>query len=258
VRDVWFELPEARFLKTVSRILKNCRCHPVWAWDGNWTDASSGRVGLYDNPGSTDGQAGTDPPQKYYTASPRDYAEVDPDELNDYFHRRNKDYTPYALARITQDIHYNSWVIPKGYYLIKPGDAEDGSPQVNLGMLNGPQPSYAPKAMIPIANGPIISPMPSPDPDMSTPNPMPDPNPGSGAHASIKPQANPKKKVYEVLVIKRQGKVIAVVPIHRKQSYYPAHKEKIPSKALAWVEEEDRHPVLKFYYHHWIYSTDFQ
>lgn len=221
----------------------------AWAWDENWTQARSGRVGLYDNPGSTDGQAGTDPPQKYFTSSPRDYADTDPEELDDYYHRYRKDYTPYALARITQDIHYNSWVIPKGYYLIKPGEAEDGSAQVNLEMLNGPQPNYASNAIIPISNSPLATPA------SAQSTVMPKASPSTPASTT---KANPKKKVYEVLLIKRQGKVIAVVPIHRKQIYNPSRKEKIPNKALAWVDQEDRHPVLKFYYHHWIYSTDFQ
>ncbi len=233
------------------------------AWDGDWTDASSGRVELYDNPGSTEKQAGSDPPQKYYTAAPRDYDEVDPRELDDYYHRFNKNYTPYALVRITQDLHYNSWVIPKGYYLVKPGEVQEGSPQVNLQSLSGPQPSYASKSMVPVSNTPKML------PDADEPEDPADPalsaaiQPVSGSASGMTPASGhfslrPPKKFYQVLVISRQGKVIAVVPIHRKQAYAPARKEKIPRRALAWLEDEDRHPVLKFYDQHWIYSTDFQ
>ena len=210
------------------------------AWDGEWTDAKSGRTGLFEDPGSTHGQAGTDPPQKYYTPAPRDYADVDPEELNDYFKRWDKDYSPYALARITQDLHYRQFVLPKGYYLIKPGDIQDGSPHVKLKNL---------------------------EPTIAESEPLPeveeDAQPTSKKKASKKP--SPKKNettlqhsAYQVLVIKRQGKVIVVVPIHRRQFYRPAYHDKIPNRALAWVEEEDRHPVLKFYFHNWLYATDFQ
>lgn len=224
-------------------------CLQALAWDGDWTDAKSGRVGLYDNPGSTDGQAGTDPPQKYYTSSPRDYSEVDPNELDDYFHRYNKNYTPYALARITQDLHYNYLVVPKGYYLVKPGGPHDGSARVNLQTLNTP-PSDDPEDLpgtIPIATQTYAQTTGDPA-TISVPL----------TNGAPPQKVNPKKPVYEVFVIKRQGKVIAVVPIHRRQIYNPARKDKIPKQALAWVEEENRHPVLKFYFQHWIYSTDFQ
>ena len=238
------------------------------AWDGDWTDAHSGRTGLFENPGSTDGQAGTDPPQKYYTAAPRDYSEVDPEELDDYFHRRDKNYTPYALARVDQDLHYNQLTVPKGYYLIKPGDAQDGSERVKLNNLNGPP--LPDTGLVPVANAPNrVQPQslnaprsasPEPMPAVNTPASLNSPSPGVQAPASQNANAQGKVKVspYEVLVIKRQGKVVMVVPIHRRQMYIPARKDKIPNRALAWVEEEDRHPVLKFYFHHWIYATDFQ
>jgi hypothetical protein len=263
-------------------------CPQVLGWDGDWTDARSGRTGTFDNPGSTEKTAGTDPPQKYYTAAPRDYIEVDPEEIDDYFHRRNKNYTPYALARITQDLHYNLLTVPKGYYLIKPGDPEDGSPRVKLENLNGPP--LPETGIIPVANAPdrvapqvlstprhgmtqltpaVLSSDPAALPPMAGPQstgqltlpPMTGQQATSQA-SSVQSSPGQASKVkpspYQVLVIKRQGKVMMVVPIHRRQLYIPARKDKIPNRALAWVEEEDRHPVLKFYFHHWIYSTDFQ
>jgi hypothetical protein len=249
-------------------------CPQVLGWDGDWTDARSGRTGLFENPGSTDGSAGTDPPQKYYTAAPRDYIEVDPEELDDYFHRRNKNYAPYALARITQDLHYNQLTVRKGYYLIKPGDPQDGSPRVKLGNLNGPPlPNIG---LIPVANAPdrkqpqVLNAPRSNSPQLTPAVLTSDPaalppltgQPSAGSSSAEAPSSGTSSKEkpspYQVLVIKQQGKVVMVVPIHRRQMYIPARKDKIPNRALAWIEEEDRHPVLKFYFHHWIYSTDFQ
>lgn len=239
------------------------------AWDGDWTQARSGRL-IFDNPGSTDGQAGTDPPQKYYTPAPRDYSEVDPDELSDYFNRKNKDYSPYALARISQDLHYNSQMVPKGYYLIKPGNKNAGSPRVNLKTLNGP-PLPDDTGLAPVSNYPdalpkqvLVSavntnpPFAAPDESLPDTTPALDPAMAPSAGKNVKKKPAPKNPLYEVFVIKRQGKVVLVVPIHRKQMYVPGKKDKVPDRALAWVEQEDRHPVLKFYYHNWIYSTDFQ
>ena len=221
------------------------------AWDGDWTQAESGRVGLFDDPGSTQGQSGVpDPPQKFYTPAPVDYAEVDPEELNDYFNRRDKNYSPYALARITQTLHYSQRAIPAGYYLIKPGDRHDGSALVNLDTLNGPSPAET--GLIPVSNqtnhsSSVVSPALSPQGAINPVKPV-----GKGS----KTQVNPP--IYETLVIKRQGKVVLVVPIHRRQIYIPARKDKIPARSLAWVEDEGGHPVLKFYARPWIYSTDFQ
>jgi hypothetical protein len=229
--------------KPVAQLILSDLIFPAaQAWDGEWTDAESGRTGLFEDPGSTHGQAGTDPPQKYYTPAPRDYADVDPEELNDYFQRWDKDYSPYALARITQDLHYRQFVLPKGYYLIKPGDIQDGSPHVKLKDL---------------------------EPAIAESQPLPEVEDEDAAKLTGKKQSpkKPSKKsnettlhhsAYQVLVIKRQGKVIVVVPIHRRQFYRPAYHDKIPNHALAWVEEEDRHPVLKFYFHNWLYATDFQ
>lgn len=234
------------------------------AWDGDWTQARSGRTGLFDDPNSTQGKAGTDPPQKYYTANPRDYIDVDPEELGDYFNRYKKEYSPYALARITQDIHYNNLSIPKGYYLIKPGDMNDGSPKISLKSINPPVefhgggvPEASPEPTLPPLEGEI----PAVDneavyshsggkkqPKSAKPNAAP-----QGA-----PVLKPDEPAYQVFVIKRSGKVIGVVPINRMEVYHPRRKEHVPRQALAWVEMENRHPVLKFYYRKRIYSTDFQ
>jgi hypothetical protein len=237
----------------------------VWAWDGDWTQAQSGKGDIFDDPDSSQGKAGTDPPQKYLTPNPRDFADVDPEELDDYFDRYKKEYAPYALARIYQDLHYNDRIIPKGYYLIKPGDTNDGSPRVNMKTLYPPPTSQTIPVMQPSNSLPALAdadqpatwdntmrPSPGQTPSSGSPKVTPDPN-ASGAQ-----KIDPKDPVYQVFVLKRNGKVMAVVPIHRMETYKPPRKEKIPKHALAWVEMEDRHPVLKFYYKKRVYCTDFQ
>jgi hypothetical protein len=107
-------------------------CGTSLAWDGNWVEAPSGDY-MYD-PNDSQGKSGVSPdPRTYYTAAPRDYADVDPEELSDYYGRgRRPDYAPYALARITQTLHYGKDItIPIGYYLIKAGDPGDGSPKAH-------------------------------------------------------------------------------------------------------------------------------
>jgi hypothetical protein len=225
----------------------------AWAWDGNWTEAKSGQGDVIYDPDSSQGKAGTDPPQKFLTPNPRDYADVDPEELDDYYHRRNKDYSPYALARITQDLHYNNIVIPKGYYLVKPGDVNDGSPRVNLKTLNQAAPNQSVIAAESQGEvGSQLAPLyAATDPGSTgTANPQPIPE--------TNPKLNKDAPVYSVFVLKRQGKVIGVVPINRMESYKPPRDQKIPKQALAWMEIEDRHPVLKFYFKKQLYCTDFQ
>lgn len=236
-----------------------------WAWDDDWTQARSGTVGLFDDPDSSQGKAGTDPPQKYYTPNPRDYIDVDPEELTDYFNRYHKDYTPYALARITQNLRYNNIVIPKGYYLIKPGDINDGSPKINMRTLQPTMPELVAPNAVPIgrirAQYPIADEIPAVDtqelPELTplpeTSEPLEQPTP-----LVTQNQVKSDEPVYQVFVIKKSGKVIAVVPIHRMEAYKPKRKDHIPRHALAWVEMENRRPVLKFYYQKRLYSTEFQ
>ncbi len=234
-------------------------CVSAGAWDGNWTNASSGRGFIFDDPGDSTGQAGTDPPQKFWIPNRRDHADVDPEELHDYFDRSNKDYAPYALARVTQTIHYNNLTIPKGYYLIKPGEETDGSPKVNLNTL---EPYASQKA-------PISREIDEEDDSVETLPPYTTQSehlPGAVSVnttsvprlASRPPELKDNVRFYQTLVILKQGRVMGVVPVHRMEQYRPEKKEKPPRRALAWVAWEEQRPVLKFYYKKWVYTTQFQ
>lgn len=235
-----------------------------WAWDGKWTQAKSGNgADLFDDPGRSQGKAGTDPPQKFWMSGPRDYVDVDSDELTDYFNRKNKDYSPYALARIEQTLHFQKLTLPKGYYLIKPGQLKNGSIKVNLETLSeyGPSPqeikaqTSQPDSLPPLethVDAEETSKTRKSTGDQSPPTP-----PVAGTTGSL-PNSKPKAPVYQTFVIIRQGRVVGVVPIHRMVSYIPPKKQKIPRHALAWVEWENRRPVLKFYHRKWVYETEFQ
>jgi hypothetical protein len=228
----------------------------TFAWDGRWTNAWSGEVGLFHDPGSSQGTSGFDPPQKYYTASPRNFADVDPDELADYLNRYKKEYSPYALARITYNIRYNDLVIPKGYYLIKAGDANEGSKNVNLRTLNPPPVSKMSEAGS--GSAPSLRPMAEELPAVDTETIYPSSKAEAPPPADVTPTLKSDEPPYLTFVIKQKGRVIAVVPIHRMEVYHPKRNEHAHKQALAWVEIEERHPVLKFYYRKHIYSTDFQ
>lgn len=236
----------------------------AWAWDGNWTHAKSGNErDVMDDTGRSDKKAGTDPPQKYWIPSVRDFADVDPEEIHDYFDRKNRHYTPYALARIEQNIRYNSLSIPKGYYLIKPGDEQDGSPKVNLKNLTGqnlPLSSTMDRATqsLALSNEQRLPPL---ETEVEEPieAPVQQLSPIQTPASSPPPVLDTKAPIYQTLVIIQQGKVMGVVPVHRMSQYRRTDKhEKKPRTAMAWVEWEERRPVLKFYYKKWVYETEFQ
>lgn len=184
------------------------------AWDGTWTNAVTGEDVIYDDQNSQGKSGVPEAPQTFFIPPVPDFADIDIEELSDY---GKKEYSPHALARINYELRYDDIRIPKGYYLIKPGDPTDGSERVHLN-----------------------------SPTARTLQGSPAPESGTAP-------------VYRTFVIKRLGKVVAVLPIHRMEVYNPRkHKQKVPKHALAWVEIEERHPVLKFYHHKRIYSTDFQ
>ena len=240
------------------------------SWDGNWTDARSGNDYIYD-PKNSQGKAGSDPPQTFYTPPLRDSVNVDPEELDDYFKKKGKirDYVPYALLRVSQSLRYNDKTISKGYYTVKAGDWSDGSPRTHL---NTPIEAaiVTPSALPPLENTstPSAPPLPGNTTRSKSSNRLPNsqshttsgsPNPTAMRQTPL----NKKFPIQRVFIIKRLGNVIAVVPIHQVEPYFPKRedltpKKKIPKQALAWVEMDGQRPILKFYYKHWLYSTTFQ
>lgn len=193
----------------------------AFSWDGDWTDGKSGQDYIYDKENST-GKAGSDPPQTFLKPSDRDYLNVDGKELDDYFKQRHhKDYTPYAVLRLPHAIRYQGMTIQAGYYHLKIGGWNEGSPIKTL-QTPPPQPALS----------------------------LPPPKPGA------KP-ANPPKKLpmQQVFIFKDHGNVIAVMPIQRVSIYKPKRKDKVPKCSLAWLEEENRQSVIKYYDKHWLFST---
>lgn len=315
----------------------------TYAWDGNWTDAQSG-TNYINDPDSSHGKPGTsEAPQRFFTTPDRDYNDVDPEELDDYFGKGNHEYVPYALARITQTLHYGNTTVPVGYYLIKPGNLRAGSPHKNaLGTApqnvstpaannapdNPSQPTpqapakqqQTPSSFLPGEHPIALTALPytlaqqvqrtenkadtTPPQDISAGanntlrlSPAPTSTPGeriyqnpntvkdappSAPEQTASPPTDPastggsapsptkrgiqkatetlfpQEPLYRTFVIKKLGKVIAVLPIHRVESYIPGRKEKVPKQALAWIETQEHHPVLKFYYKKRLYSTDLQ
>lgn len=231
----------------------------AFAWDRDWTSGASGEY-LYDSE-STQGKSGVPTAPQHYLIPPvPDYDEVDPEELDDYFGHGKREYSPYALARISQELRYNDKiVIPRGYYLVKVGDFQDGSPKTNISQA-GVTLSLEKRSFW------------KSSPKEALPEEVP----------TIKSKKHAPPVLPRVFILKRLGKVVAVVPIHRAEHYIPTldrhkdesvnrepekldskgtdktSKKKLPSQALAWIEMEDRRPVLKFYHRHHLYSTTFQ
>lgn len=270
----------------------------VFAWDGDWTTGVSGDNALfYYDEDSTQNKAGTDPPQKYFQPVPRDFADVDPDELTDYFDRYNREYAPYALLRVTRPLEYpNSQPLRVGYYLIKLGAWGAGSPNLHLDATSQPSPVTPPEPLPPDStiysatyrpalhnmtgnvsvghhlelspqekSSRILNQTPSLKNDalrlIESPAYPRLETQTSQTQNSHNPSSNRLKKELEppnVFVVIYNGKVVAVYPIENILPYRPSRKEKIPSRRpLAWVEVENRQPVLKYYYKRQLYSTVF-
>jgi hypothetical protein len=220
-------------------VLAGCLMPLSWGWDGQWTDAKSGQDYIYDPQNST-GKAGSDPPQTFLTPPPRDYLNVDPKELDDYFAQRKKDYSPYALLRLTQTLRYGNTSIPPGYYQVKIGLWGEGSPMRNL-----PAPPAVLRPPVSKASAPS-------DAEQAA----------SGAEKAkssqpLKPIPPLKLPQQRVFIFKQLGNVVAVVPIHQVTIYKPGRKEKAPRHSLAWLEMENRQPILKYYAKPWLFSTAF-
>lgn len=107
-------------------------------WDGEFTEASSGYHYGYPDPGSSEGEAGIDKkdrPEHFWIPPDRQWENVDPERLKDYegnWFSGGEAYTPYAVVLFPRDLVYRKWALPHGYYQIKVGQANDGSPSTRL------------------------------------------------------------------------------------------------------------------------------
>lgn len=232
------------FYKIALCLLLLCLMPLAQAWDGDWTDGRSGQDYIYDSENST-GKAGSDPPQTFLTPPTRDYLNVDPKELDDYFSHRKKDYSPYALLRLTQTLYYGDTSISPGYYQVKIGLWGEGSPTHNLpvppAVLKPPVTASAPRVPV----------------EQSESTHLPSNREKAKPTAQLKPISPKKLPRQRVFIFKKLGNVVAVVPIHEVTIYKPTRKKKAPRHSLAWLEVENRQPVLKYYGKPWLFSTVF-
>lgn len=229
-----------------------------WFWDNGYTNAKSGVEGDLQDPGNTDGKSGLKPPSQWFFIPPERYFEnVDPNEIDE---NRKKSYTPYALAMISQNVNYHGIVLSKGYYQIKLGTGAEGSPKTNLQALATKPPKAQETGNFNPAGLPQFAPSGIPDSD---PRPQLSPLPpqelstaksdnAGDALASI-PDASPTG---QILIFKKLGNVVAVLPVERIEPYKRAKGEKKAKLPLARISFEQNKPVLKLLYKDKLYMTD--
>jgi hypothetical protein len=224
-------------------------------WDGEFTDGSSGWQYGHPDPGSSEGKTGQknkDYPQHFWIPPLRQFEDTDPEELEE---QEGHSYSPYALLLLPVDVKYKDWKLPKGYYQVKLGQNNDGSPKTRLApqdqrpftpsLANLKTPTYKPptkmeqlKAKTPwlgrsktAVNTEEVLDLPPllvPDPTVSKP---PTPSKDSFAEQSL------QQRFVSTLVIKKLGKVVAVLPVLEKKAA-PAQK------ASRWrFERKFDHPV---------------
>lgn len=158
-------------------------------WNGEWTDATDGYHYSHPDPGSSEGKSGNKPqdkPQHYWIPDPRQWADIDPQQLKDY---QGYHYSPYAQLQVWQPLIYGPWKLEKGYYQIRLGQRTDGSSATRL------QPTDEAR----IATGTTAS------------SSLPASIDSSQRQSTRRHRATPPP--YEVLLIYKLGKVRAVVPV---------------------------------------------
>jgi hypothetical protein len=119
------------------RAADNDRIQPVFKqqgpWDGQWTDASSGYHYSWPDPGDSTNKSGNKPkdfPEHYWIPPARQFEDVDPEQsaLNQRWH-----YTPFGQLMVWQTLTLpTGQTVDKGYYQIRVGQYDDGSPKTRL------------------------------------------------------------------------------------------------------------------------------
>jgi hypothetical protein len=231
--------------------------HPPF-WDGQFTDASSGYHYAWPDAGSSEGKSGNRPkdnPQHYWIPKPRQWEDTDPEEISD---RRSKGpfshvYTPYALVRFERDLLYREWKFTKGYYQIKLGNYNDGSPKTKLypedesasmAGLQTPPPTQGATLGNRLLKGVKTA-----GKLLDGKAPVPDP-------PDVFESEKQRLASTETLVIKQLGKVVAVLPVLKQTPY--GGKRKFPRKLKQPLGSFDYDPN-QAWLHVWdgltIYST---
>lgn len=199
-------------------------------WDDTYTHAKSGVEGDPIDPGNSDGKSGVkNPPWTFFIPPPRYYENVDPEQISD---NKKKDYSPYALALFPQNFTYRGRAISKGYYLVKLGDEDGGSPKTNL---HAEFPKEYPTVTDPVA----------------------DFQREQEKHKTRQEKKEEAASAARTLILEQLGNVITVLPINRREAYKAEKGQpKKFKRALAEVVFENHVPLLKYYYKKTIYVTD--
>jgi len=189
-------------------------------WDGNWTTGVSGLGQDIPDPGSSEGEAGPDTvDRQFFIPSPMQYPVNSEDiERDELFGiERNPKDALEANVLLPMPMVLDGETLPAGYYQVILSDHYAGSQRHNLGWR-----------------------------DSSLP-------PGIANARNKKGQPGQLTS----MVLKRQGRVVAVVPIDRADRYMLEKGQADPGKygAAVVVMENDK-PVLRFYRKGLAYSSN--
>ncbi len=187
-------------------------------WDGRWTNAKSGLGVEIPDQGSSEGKSGTD-------SDPRSYFIPTHQQLNLMYDTVERDdianvgkVSDYASEALVQFKHRMSF---------GPYQVEKGYYQIYLGD------GYSGSRQVNM--GAYNQPLP---PDVA------------------KKRNKGKIESYSAVILKKQGRVVAALPINRRERYDREKDEPKAKRAFATVAYEPGGPVLKVYYKKWVYITD--
>jgi hypothetical protein len=184
---------------------------PVWAqaygiWDDSGTNSKSGVEGNMMDEGKSEGTSGVSKEEAekirhFYIPPVRQWENVDPLEL---LENKHYDYSPYANVQFSRALKIGDKTLEVGYYQVKIGNLDSGSP---VHRLNTP-------ATQPIVYGPPD------DKTMATPIAVPSyplPDPPKPFWQQLLPSFSAKPPLptpgNTVMVIKKLGNVLAVLPV---------------------------------------------
>ncbi|MEB3287696.1 MAG: hypothetical protein VKJ04_09350 [Vampirovibrionales bacterium] len=236
---------------------------PAFAWEGRWTNASTGLYPLpdtedpYNDSHTESGIPIKDRIEHFYLPPNPQFEDVDPNELSD---NEGRNYSPYALLRLSRDILMYGQMLPKGYYQVKIGTWRDGSPKQKeiLRQAGVEEPDVQPGVISQVANIQAEPPPYSEPGSLST-----DMTQQDGQAKPVDPdkiarlqKKQAKRPAYTSLIFKKNGKVFLMLPIEERQLVILPWKKsrKLPKTPMAWVEADPNRPdspvLLHYYYRH--------